>query len=712
MKRTIVSLVVCLCCCSAWCQSDDSQVLVFRNSGEVNLFYEAEIDSMIMSKTDTAGTEHEDYVSQVFYTKDTTMVIPIAEIDSVAFGSRNVVEYKPGVIVIDEQHRSYITAYEVSTMTYGSGTPSETLPEVGNILYCYIFDDMFPAGLAARVTSIAQNADGTTTVALEKVDVAEVFNRLFYAGDGNNASARSMLQGLRNAPPEPEVTTKAFEHSLEIGDIATVDVNGPVSFTHKFVVNPLKHYYHADFNVDATLTFDLAIHTVQSAYNYETEALLTIPLPLVAFVLQPRITVPVFFDLTGQVNGNLSTTRNFNFGWSWTRQNGEDTAGDTTPEGDESKNKTLSNTTSLTVDGEVFLGTSIDFELGLVGQLGVIGKAKVGPCFKSKFGLGVVQELATSTDENDRYEAWGSASLSMCTRVAIEACIFNRENLIWGPINESRFWGPLNLDFSNTKLDFLPLFKSPCAVAYPKVTATEQKQEVSVAVKDAGKLLATPDVGFEAEDENGNILDSTFVEPTPQTAEKDVRAYTTVMEVGTISEAIKVVPIVHYAGYTLRHIPIVPQRYGTIQPIVSYGSNGATTFISGSPIIGQATDSATTYISGNYLPVPNIDTMYVAKRTITTSYYISTEEELNKLIGTWTDGDNATLTFIDLETGTYANGTESKPFDWAIDDPQTGDITLYFGDGTSRVYAVLQFNGTELKLMDKRTKETLLLSKK
>lgn len=73
------------------------QVLVFRNTGEVNLFFSEQLDSIIYSRIDTANIKHEKIVSQIFYSPDTAIVIPINEIDSVAFGSRNEVVFKKDV---------------------------------------------------------------------------------------------------------------------------------------------------------------------------------------------------------------------------------------------------------------------------------------------------------------------------------------------------------------------------------------------------------------------------------------------------------------------------------------------------------------------------------------------------------------------------------------------------------------------------------------
>lgn len=695
-----------MCCAASWCQSDDSQVLVFRKSGEVNLFYNTELDSMVISKMDADSVEHDDYVSQVFFTSDTVMVVPLEEIDSVAFGSRNVIEFRDDVVVIDEQHRSYIISYNVQTVTYNASTPTDILPSVGQILFYNVIDDKFPSGLAARVTNVASTSEGIVAT-LEKVELEDVFSRLFYAGTGNDEDAQQMLTRAV-PPPTPEITHKVLDHSLEIGEFGTVNLSGPLDITHRFVVNTKGKYYHAEINVDATPTFDMAIHAVESSFNYESEPIFHIQLPPFGIVLWPSINIPLFVDYGGEINGNLTVTRNYKFEWWWTRKDGVDTSDFNTLKGDNTKDETSSNTASLTVDGELYMGVSTNIDIGIIGQYGVVGKLKIGPCLSSNFGLGVVQDLATNPNENNRLSAWGAASLSACLRLAIEADTYNPEHIIWGKRDEKQIFA-LDLDFLKTKISFLPYFQSPRAVTYPKVMQSTQKQDVSVAVKDNATLVAPVDVGFEIEDEAGEVLDSVFVEPTPQTEEASTRAYTAEISVDAlIGQKVKMVPIVHYAGYTLRHVSTAANRLGTIQPIVSSGSNGLATFVSGSPIIGQATKDSTVYLSGNYLPVNYIDTMYVDKRTVTTSYYIS---GIDELIGTWTE-DGFTLTFTDTENGTCTDNGETKAFEWVIDDPQTGDITLYFKDGeSSSVYSVMSFSNNILKLKDKRRSNVYVLSK-
>ena len=89
MKKIVLLLIGLFACTITFAANEDKQVLVFRHSGEVNLFYAEELTRISCSDVDPLGVKHDQIVSQVFATKDTSYIIPIADIDSVVFGNRN-----------------------------------------------------------------------------------------------------------------------------------------------------------------------------------------------------------------------------------------------------------------------------------------------------------------------------------------------------------------------------------------------------------------------------------------------------------------------------------------------------------------------------------------------------------------------------------------------------------------------------------------------
>ena len=119
MRRLFVFIVVLLgLSFNATAQNDSEQVLIFRNTGEINLLFTTEIDSIVCRNVNIGESSNEEVLSQLFFTKDTTIAIPVAEIDSVAFGSRNVIEPKANVRIMDSNDCEWITGYDGNFIYY------------------------------------------------------------------------------------------------------------------------------------------------------------------------------------------------------------------------------------------------------------------------------------------------------------------------------------------------------------------------------------------------------------------------------------------------------------------------------------------------------------------------------------------------------------------------------------------------------------------
>ena len=65
-------------------QTQDA-LYIYRNDGGFHGFFYGEIDRFEYSKVDTLGVEHDDFVVQEIYARDTVYRIPINAIDSIGF---------------------------------------------------------------------------------------------------------------------------------------------------------------------------------------------------------------------------------------------------------------------------------------------------------------------------------------------------------------------------------------------------------------------------------------------------------------------------------------------------------------------------------------------------------------------------------------------------------------------------------------------------
>ena len=186
MRRYVLFIMMLLGTFSSiFAQDDSGQVLIFRNTGEINLLFASEIDSIVCSSVKTENSNDEVVPSQLFYTKDTTLVVPVSEIDSVAFGSRNAIEPKANVRMMASEDSLWITGYDGDYVYYKGNTPDNILPKVDEKLFYGQCDDLFPVGLVAKVLDVQKNGD-SYSVKVENVELDQLFNRLFFSGAIND----------------------------------------------------------------------------------------------------------------------------------------------------------------------------------------------------------------------------------------------------------------------------------------------------------------------------------------------------------------------------------------------------------------------------------------------------------------------------------------------------------------------------------------------
>ncbi len=242
IKKFLYMIMVSFCALTATAQNEDEQqVLVYRNSGEIHLFFAHELDSIVLSHFDADSLWYETPVSQVFHTADTACVVPLCEIDSVAFGSRNETVLQPNARILTAADSTWIIRYDGVCIYFNSQTPTNILPRKGEKLFYGKQDGLFPMGLIARVDDVSlQNNE--YKVAVTDVELKDVFSRLFYAG------SISDLQPNRKATRAITIPSHRHRISLAIDGDKGISMSGNADFTisGKVVTNPLTGYYYME----------------------------------------------------------------------------------------------------------------------------------------------------------------------------------------------------------------------------------------------------------------------------------------------------------------------------------------------------------------------------------------------------------------------------------------------------------------------------------
>lgn len=84
MRRLFLITFIIAATLSSKAQTIGKEMYIYRNNGQVTGFLSEEVQSIGFSNRDSEG-EHNEYVTQLIYTNDSTYEIPLAEIDSISF---------------------------------------------------------------------------------------------------------------------------------------------------------------------------------------------------------------------------------------------------------------------------------------------------------------------------------------------------------------------------------------------------------------------------------------------------------------------------------------------------------------------------------------------------------------------------------------------------------------------------------------------------
>ena len=705
MKKNIFFIITLLCILPLTAQDEGEQVLVFRNTGEVNLLYTNRLDSMTLSHVDAEGVLHEEPVSQVFWSQDTVMIIPIAEIDSIAFGERNVMEFQEDVKKLThETDLPWIIRFDGISVYYRLDTPTSLLPQKGNKLFYALDGDrhsIFPYGLCARVMDVA-TLQNEIRVDIESVPLEEIFSKLFLAGPihAEMKAPSSRMQAIRRAPVNTELS---LDTSIDMDDVGSIDVKGQIAVDGNVIIS--LGFQHADLSLNYGYGVGVNIKARESATkNVE---LLGPETRIGTFygLLNIEAATGAFADMEAELSLGLDIERTYTRRLLWTRRGDENSFDFHKVEGSEPYNDEAR--IDLTLDGSVFFGPMLRVDFVTLGDvIGARAKVKLGTEIEGKVNLGMLQNM-----RNYQPQAYGNAELAFQGKLVVEGYTTNRHYLVWGDLDEHKIFS-LPLSFGGHTMRLFPEYTQTAAS-----TTTLRTNNVTVSAATAVKQ-STPtmlETGFELVDAKGEVVDSMFV-GTIEAKSENVNTVQTFNTEMAMPETIKredlegctMRPIFHYAGYTISAAPVGIKKDVLLQPYTSSLGNGAATFVSSGPFLGTAIANGTLYQVGTYLPVQLKDNVFKDRDTspsviVNIGTYISNSDAEN-LVGTWEgvlNGKEVTLTLLADGTGTY---DIDRTFEYQLNNPQSGDLQLDLDDGETMVFSILSISGTKLSIIDKRDK--------
>jgi len=663
------------------------QLLVFRNTGVVDLLYTNEVDSILTNDT-----------TQVFYAKDTTLVVPIAELDSVAVGNRNVIAYKSSTKVITEDSE-WIIRYDGENVYYKPNTPSAILPKVGDRLFYGKQDELFPIGLVCKVNAI-DFVNNEYKVNVSDVELNEVFDQLFYAGPAKDVPAANS----RRVPIYNDKLTCEIPLTI-IGPNSSFEMSDEFGLDMNVVVHPLRGYYHIDCELSNELIAKLKVNLVKKDTCAFHKRLLDVPLGVYALVFTPTLHVDAFCQIKAELNASFQHTRSQKVRLDWTRERGKEDVFNITNLSESGEHADVKNQVDITLDGELFAGVGATFDLNFLRETaGARATVNAGPAIKGELSVG-----ALAQGRNYLPDFYAKGDITLTLKLEGVGSVYFR-NLLDGEEHETELM-KREIDLFPQTLHLFPPYTHSNAVVCQSANGANDISTTTTEVATAVEELTQTDIetGFEIVDELGEVVDSIFVgtieaEPEDttvvQTFDTEISLPSTIKQEDLQGYTMR--PIFHYAGYTISAAPVGIMKDVLLQSYSATQTNGAVTFIGNSPFLGSAMKDSTLYQVGLYLPVPLKNNVYQQgkDRKIITGTPID-DWHSSLLIGTWTgkvNGEDVTLTFNEDETGVFNN----VAFVYELNNPQSGDLELRFDNGETMILRLLSVTEGELKLMDKR----------
>ena len=699
MKRLHFFVVMCLLSLTSGLQAQNQtepgeQLLVFRNTGVVDLLYTNEVDSIVTGET-----------AQVFYAKDTVLVVPYAELDSVAVGSRNEMKFHDGVKELKKtEDLPWIIRFDGQSIYYRLDTPTDILPVVGMKLFYGIEEQLtektvFPFGLSVKVTNITKLTD-EIRVDVEVIRLNEIFERLFLAGPfSGSVPMMSNSRQVKRRAPVHSILDLGYE--IDVENAGSIGVSGNLEITGDAVIslNPFHNHSHADLNLSYGFGTDVKLKARENAeFNFE-ELGQDVRIGTFYGLLNLDAAVGAFADLSAELNLDIGIQRTYRRKLLWNRINNESTFEFREVKADEPYTDEAK--IDLTLKGDLFFGPVVRIDFATIGDLvGARAKVKVGPKIEGTINMGLLQNM-----RNYQPEFYGNATLNLCSQVAVEGFVINRHNLVWGEVDEHKVFNA-TFPFGEHEWKLFPDYTQSRAVA-----TTNRQEEVKSDMATAIQQPTPTDLetGFEIVDPQGEIIDSVFV-GTIKSKPQDEETAQTFKSERSLPKDIKqenlenytMRPIFHYAGYTISAAPVGINKDVLLQPYSATQTNGALTFIGNSPFLGSVVKDSTLYQVGLYLPIPLKNNVYQQGKDhrIITGTPID-DYRSGLLIGTWTgkvNSEDVTLTFNEDGTGKF----NEIAFGYELNNPQSGDLVLKFDDENTIILRLLSVTEVELMLKNKR----------
>lgn len=710
-------------------ESEGSKILVFRNTGEINIFNSDSISKIELSVYDTDSIQHDDFVTQVFHHKNSSfMSIPLEEIDSVAFGYRNIIEPKKGVRRLTDEEAQAIISFDGENILYDSRLSMNE----GEFVYYDLMTETLPFALCVKINHVAIES-GYHRADVTMLDPSDVFNRYLITGNEEEIIGNRIKKAddYTSSPFELDLP-RINENGTRIEGKAVVNLDSNLS---EIVINPLKGYYHAKLALHLIPNIDFKFYAPRKYERYDGQDYdqrWKVCIPLHPSILKTTLAFDLFVDLIAEIGVEYEYSTDYIMNVEWTHKNGENIFSNCTINNEDSDVESHQKIEAH-IDGEVFGGIRADACIHIPWRaLGAGAEFKYGLKLEGELSAGLLADM-TKEFSPETY-AKGEIHLDHGFKLETYLCNFNLRNFDFKDLKNLFQVDKTKLPFEWEKfwnirtIKLFPEFNSKAVMAKetaPIVQTGDEADAVTISTFVEEEVAYPLDISFEiANKDTDEILAETEVIDTIEMETKDTQTlYTEIVipdELNKIEkESIIARPIIHYKGYKVKAQPANIAGDMILTPNICSMTGGSSYFVSGMTPISQHTDGETTYIEGNLVGYGVKSDPRYKKRKFKMYEFIdlSDPESCNSmhgepvsLYGVWTGkiaDEDVSFTFTDNENGLY-NGT---PFTYTFNSPQRGGIAIQLSTGGSISFHIVDISDDSMTIIMKGSEKEVILDR-
>lgn len=477
MKTTRLFLLTILLCLTASLslQAQSDAFYIYRNDGQFNAFFDADVDSITYSHYDADSLYHTGWQMQVVHTTDSIYRIPLEVIDSISFEAPAPIISKD-VVRMEEGLLDYLVKVDGMDLTFSSLIPHFLQPSKGDVLVCTDFENpLFEEGFVGKVYDTSSSSEGYVVYCDTVNDITEVFERLVAIEEVSYTGAEGETRGMWSSASIPIQANLNYDTDGSAGlDVSmSGSVNGAVKAT--VVYNITREHQHVsvslnhDWSLGANIKLKAEGKFLKSSPAKQLTPAIRFPaaLPLLKFQLfgatfvRGSASADLDVSLNGPAHSYVSGIVYENGSFSGVHRSLDNQPGNVNPEF----------ASTLSLNGSAQGGFLLDCYLGTIQCMGYVKAAVdfyIGPKINGNFNM----DLGAAASR-DYYNTVKDSKLGL-SLLSIDAEAYGEATYMGEPIARHTF-----MDISLASLLYNEWYLFP---EFSDITVEEDESEPSVTL--------------------------------------------------------------------------------------------------------------------------------------------------------------------------------------------------------------------------------------